>query len=144
MGKFNAFVDRMKKEKDGFAEVWESNRPRRDFINHIAKIRLEKGMTQNELADIVGLHQSAIARFESGESNPALKTILKIVGALDQSLTTSPVSFESQETTKYIFYNLGKSGKPNLLDKKTDRKQDFDWENTSGKKDEYHYLTCEG
>lgn len=141
MGKFNDFVERMKNEKDGFAEVWESNRPRRDFINHIAKIRVEKGMTQNELAEKVELHQSAIARFESGDSNPALKTILKIVGALDQKLTTSPVSFESQETSKDFSYNIGKDS---LFEKRTDIKYAFNWNNSSGKEDEYHYLTCEG
>jgi transcriptional regulator with XRE-family HTH domain len=96
MGNFNDFVERMKREKEGFAEVWESNRPRREFINHIAKIRVEKGLTQSDLAQKIGLHQSAIARFESGESNPALKTILKIVEALDQKLTTQPVKLEME------------------------------------------------
>lgn len=109
MGNFNDFIERMKKEKDGFAEVWESNRPRRDFINHIAKIRVEKGMTQSELAEKVGLHQSAIARFESGESNPALKTILKIVGALDQKLTTQSVKLEMEWTLNHQINIANKS-----------------------------------
>jgi hypothetical protein len=38
MGNFNDFIERMKREKDGFAEVWESNRPRREFISHIEEI----------------------------------------------------------------------------------------------------------
>lgn len=141
MGNFNNFIERMKREKDGFAEVWESNRPRREFIGHIEEIRIKKGMTQKELAEKVGLYQSAIARFESGESNPALKTILKIVGALDQRLTTSPVSFESQEMSNNFSYNIGKDSPS---EKKTNIEYAFNWKNSSEKEDEYHYLTCEG
>ncbi|GEM_PF-1969334 len=136
MGKFNDFVERMKKEKDGFAEVWESNRPRRDFINHIAKIRLEKGMTQNELAEKVGLHQSAIARFESGESNPALKTILKIVGALDQKLTTQSTFIEITDYQPAFVYNP-KSESISIQEPAL-------WLNMNKKETECNNLTCMG
>lgn len=136
MGKFNDFVERMKKEKDGFAEVWESNRPRRDFINHIAKIRLEKGMTQNELAEKVGLHQSAIARFESGESNPALKTILKIVGALDQKLTTQSTFVEITDYSPVFVYSPKEEIMP--------IQEPALWFNINKKENECHSLTCMG
>jgi len=141
MGNFNDFIERMKREKDGFAEVWESNRPRREFIGHIEEIRIKKGMTQKELAEKVGLHQSAIARFESGESNPALKTILKIVGALDQKLTTSPVSFESQETSKVFSYQINQES---FLKKGADMEYVFDWNRSSKKESKHHFFTCEG
>lgn len=136
MGKFDDFVERMKKEKEGFAEVWESNRPRRDFINHIAKIRLEKGMTQSELAEKVGLHQSAIARFESGESNPALKTILKIAGALDQKLTTQSTFIEITETISVLSYGGKEESIPD--------QEPFLWANVNKNGKECYNLSCVG
>jgi len=139
MSDFYDLIEKLKKEKDGFAEVWESNRPRRELINHIAKIRIEKGLTQIELAEKAGLHQSAIARFESGDSNPGLKTILRIVDALDQKLTTVSVSFEQTESFRTFSYNIGKTS---LKEKKTDIKDKVNRKNAFEK--ENNCFACEG
>jgi transcriptional regulator with XRE-family HTH domain len=39
-------------------------------------------MTQEELADKVGIHLSTLGRIERGESNPPLQTVNKIAQAL--------------------------------------------------------------
>lgn len=44
--------------------------------------RKELGITQVELAEKVGMKQSAIARFERGDHMPKLDTVLKIAVAL--------------------------------------------------------------
>ena len=49
--------------------------------------RLEKGLTQRELAKRVGTKQSAIARLESGSYNPTLGFLKKVTSALDARLT---------------------------------------------------------
>lgn len=50
----------------------------------IKKARLEKGMTQQELGDIVGVQKSAIAKYESGRVvNIKRNTLQKIAKALN-------------------------------------------------------------
>ena len=52
------------------------------FAANVARIRTEQGMTQEELGWASGLHQTAVARIESGIRNPGLSTIFKIAGGL--------------------------------------------------------------
>ena len=50
----------------------------------IKKARLEKGMTQQELGDMVGVQKSAIAKYENGRVvNIKRSTLQKITKALD-------------------------------------------------------------
>jgi transcriptional regulator with XRE-family HTH domain len=40
-------------------------------------------MTQEELGWAAGMHQTAVARIESGERKPSLETILKLAAGLE-------------------------------------------------------------
>lgn len=51
----------------------------------IKKIRLEKGMTQKEVAEKCGINDANIRKYESGRQNPKLDTIEKIATALEVS-----------------------------------------------------------
>ncbi|OHA69076.1 MAG: hypothetical protein A3I38_02170 [Candidatus Wildermuthbacteria bacterium RIFCSPLOWO2_02_FULL_47_10] len=48
--------------------------------------RLEKKMSQKQLADRVGTKQSAISRLESGNSNPSVNFLSKVAKALGGEL----------------------------------------------------------
>ena len=48
----------------------------------IKKIRLEKGMTQKEVAEKCGLFDSTIRKYESGRQNPKIETGEKIASAV--------------------------------------------------------------
>lgn len=61
----------------------------------IKKIRLEKGMTQKEVAEKCGLFDSAIRRYESGRQNPKIGTVEKIANAL--GVETSELLYEQSE-----------------------------------------------
>ncbi len=52
----------------------------------IAKIRKSHKMTQEELADRIGVHYTTLSRIERGESNPPVYTVFKISQALRTSL----------------------------------------------------------
>ena len=52
------------------------------ILDAIISARAKKGMTQKILAQKIGTKQSAIARFESGQSNPTLSFIQKVSDAL--------------------------------------------------------------
>lgn len=44
--------------------------------------RKEKGLTQEELADLAGIHRTYVAGIEGGYRNPSLKNIIRIAKAL--------------------------------------------------------------
>jgi DNA-binding XRE family transcriptional regulator len=53
----------------------------------IARLRILRGMTQEQLATLVGTQQPSIARLESGKTTPALPFLRRIADALDARLT---------------------------------------------------------
>lgn len=50
--------------------------------NIIRKLRLSRGMEQNELAERIGITQSHLSKIETGKANPSLKKLRKIAEAL--------------------------------------------------------------
>jgi len=52
----------------------------------VARLRMIRGLTQQELSERVGTHQSSISRLESGEQEPSLSFLRRIVSALDGHL----------------------------------------------------------
>lgn len=53
----------------------------------LKKYRVQKSMSQAELAKRAGMAQSAICYLETGQKNPSIKTMEKLAKALDISLT---------------------------------------------------------
>lgn len=53
----------------------------------VADRRLQLGLSQRELAELVGTTQSAIARLERGGRPPRIDTLLRIADALDCDLS---------------------------------------------------------
>jgi DNA-binding XRE family transcriptional regulator len=53
----------------------------------LIKLRAEKGLTQHDLAALIGAKQSAIARLESGSYNPSVKLLGKIATATGKKLS---------------------------------------------------------
>jgi transcriptional regulator with XRE-family HTH domain len=49
----------------------------------IARLRIERGLTQAELAALVGTKQPSIARLESGEASPSVRFLKRVAAALD-------------------------------------------------------------
>lgn len=59
------------------------------IITQLLQKRLDKGMTQKQLAEKVGTKQSAIARLEGGNSNPSVVFLGKVAKALGGKLQVS-------------------------------------------------------
>jgi predicted transcriptional regulator len=49
----------------------------------IARLRIQRGLTQSPLAEMVGTQQPSIARLENGSSIPSLSFLNRIAKALD-------------------------------------------------------------
>jgi transcriptional regulator with XRE-family HTH domain len=56
------------------------------IADQVAERRQAKGLSQRELAELVGTTQSAIARLERGGRPPRIDTLLRIADALDCDL----------------------------------------------------------
>lgn len=57
--------------------------PRAKFAANVARLRERRGLTQEQLGWAAGLHQTAIARIESGERRPNLDTVFKLAAGLE-------------------------------------------------------------
>lgn len=53
-----------------------------DTSHPIARIRVERGMTQQELADAAGLHRTTINRLENERTLASLQTLVTLATAL--------------------------------------------------------------
>jgi transcriptional regulator with XRE-family HTH domain len=57
--------------------------PRSIFAANVTRIRERRGLTQEQLGWASGIHQTAVARIESGERKPTLNTIFKLAAGLE-------------------------------------------------------------
>lgn len=75
------------------------------FANKLRKLRENKNLTQEELADLVGVSLKTISRYENGESKPRYrKTYDKLANTLDTShdyLVTDEDDFILNAREKY-------------------------------------------
>jgi transcriptional regulator with XRE-family HTH domain len=73
------------------------NEWRRNIVARVAQARVAQGITQAQLAEMLGTHRSNISRLESGSHNPSLDFLLRVVTALDMELTVRPFDRASKE-----------------------------------------------
>jgi transcriptional regulator with XRE-family HTH domain len=59
-----------------------------DFPQRLAALRKERALTQDTLADQVGVHVSQLRRYEAGKSQPGLDILRKLAIALSVSADT--------------------------------------------------------
>ena len=76
---------------------------RESIIAQLVEARLEKGISQAELARMIGTQRSNLCRLESGAQNPSLDMILKIAAALDKTVS---LSLEDKEEFMSNIYSL--------------------------------------
>jgi DNA-binding XRE family transcriptional regulator len=54
--------------------------------NNIAKIREQRGLTQVQLAELVGVNKFHISNIERGKATPSVKLLIKIANILNVSV----------------------------------------------------------
>jgi transcriptional regulator with XRE-family HTH domain len=57
-----------------------------EFGERVKKIRLQKGISQEKLAEFAGLHRTYISSIELGKRNVSLKNIQALASALEVSI----------------------------------------------------------
>jgi transcriptional regulator with XRE-family HTH domain len=68
---------------------------RRQLARNLKRLRLEKGWSQEELADQAGLHRTYVSGVERGVRNPTIT----IVAALAKALGVSPAELLSARSS---------------------------------------------
>jgi len=89
MSKASIYLDKLKEElqqDEKFCEEYEKLRPRYEIISQIIETRKAQNITQAELAKRVGTQKSNISRLESGNYNPSLDFLVKVVGSLGKNI----------------------------------------------------------
>ncbi len=76
---------RLAKNSD-FVREYEALEDEFRLAGELVKARLERKLTQAQLADKMGVQQAAIARLEGGASNPSYKTLARVAKALDKKI----------------------------------------------------------
>ncbi len=79
------FKKRLLKDKE-VKRAYDALGPEFDIVSLFIKRRLEKRLTQKDLARRIGTKQSAVSRFESGEYNPTLNFLQKMAEGLNTKI----------------------------------------------------------
>ncbi len=62
--------------------------------HQVARLRIQQGLTQAQLAAKVGTTQSAIARLENGKRDPSLSYLRRVLGAMGYGFVLRPRPLE--------------------------------------------------
>jgi len=64
-----------------------------DIASMVHQARVERGLSQTELAKLTNKKQASVSRFESGRSLPSLKYLLDIAVAMNSFLMPPTIAF---------------------------------------------------
>jgi len=85
MSELQEYLEEQLKDTE-FAAEWERQRPEREYIKAIIGARIEKNLTQKELAQKTGIRQSNISRIENGNCSPTIATLQQIADGVGKKL----------------------------------------------------------
>lgn len=96
------FEEILAEESPEFRAEWARLAPARAVAALIIRYRVRHDLTQAQLAQRLGVAQSAVARLESGEHNPRLETLMSLsrVLGIEVVLDFSPADREAKLVTK--------------------------------------------
>jgi HTH-type transcriptional regulator/antitoxin HipB len=59
--------------------------------------RSQKGLTQEQAGNLVGITQAMVSRIERGESNARIDTLFRLMSALELEVAVKPIEKETGE-----------------------------------------------
>jgi ribosome-binding protein aMBF1 (putative translation factor) len=77
-------------KKPGVRKAYTDLQPKYDIIRALIKRRIELGISQQNLAIMIGTKQPAISRLESGDRDSTIGTLTRVAGALGLEVRLSP------------------------------------------------------
>lgn len=85
MKTYRALKKQLLTDKD-VRKAYDALGPEFAVIEKLIERRQKIGVTQGQLAEMIGTKQTAISRFESGKYNPTVGFLFKVADALDVQL----------------------------------------------------------
>lgn len=89
MKSFDAFKEELFANNKEVRRLYDEMAPQYELISAVIRKRIERKMTQAELAKKMGTKQSVISRLESGNANPTLSFMREVATALGSELKIS-------------------------------------------------------
>jgi ribosome-binding protein aMBF1 (putative translation factor) len=90
MKTFREHLAEMFQKRPGFKEAYDATEVELVYHKTFIEARVKKNLTQKNLADRLGIAQSALARFESGRANPTFSTLQKFLKSLSLKIKIVP------------------------------------------------------
>ncbi len=84
------YIEEREAREPAFRTAREALRPQYEFRRALIAARLGAGLTQTELAVVLGTTQSAIARLESGTIVPSVETLCRLADHLGIHFEITP------------------------------------------------------
>lgn len=94
------YVDKRSKRDPKFAEAWKESESEYEIVRALIRLRKESGLTQEQLAKLADMKQSAIARIETGDRNIRLDTLMKVAASLGARVEIIPNKRRDHEVVK--------------------------------------------
>lgn len=88
--KFRDWLEEEMERDPEFRKEWEQSEPEFQFRSALIGARLDAGLTQAGLAELIGTKQSAIARLETGSAKPSFDMLGRLAAALNVSFEVMP------------------------------------------------------
>lgn len=70
-----------------FKKLYEDTRPEFEIARAVIRARLQRGLTQKQLADKLNTRQSVISRVEQAKTSPSISFLKRLAAALNTSLS---------------------------------------------------------
>lgn len=92
-------IEAHRREDLEFHRLWNSSEFAQQVAVALVRYRAEHDLTQQQLAELLGVHQPNVARLESGDKTPTLKDLVRItaVTGLTFNLQVSGGAVELQQ-----------------------------------------------
>ncbi|MBQ3252645.1 MAG: helix-turn-helix transcriptional regulator [Oscillospiraceae bacterium] len=101
MSEFQAYLQQALKKVEITKESKDDRIEDYDIFAEIAEMiieaRNEQGITQGQLAELTGVSQANISKFETGNSKPNILTLKKIADGLNKRLVIAFANGEEEE-----------------------------------------------
>jgi transcriptional regulator with XRE-family HTH domain len=82
-------AERLAKDPE-FRAYWEETRAQFEFRKALVRARIDAGLTQREMAERLGVKQSAVARWEAGQTMPTLESLFRVAKSFDLDFAITP------------------------------------------------------
>ena len=69
-----------------FKKAYDALEPEFKLASSLIQARIDKKLTQQQLAKKAGVSQTIVARLESGETNPTIGTVNRVAGILGKEI----------------------------------------------------------